>query len=228
LVLPGNELAVGRHAVVGCALPTAMEVFGMRTRRGLLATLMFLLAAALPGLAAAQDASFYVTNRSGMTINEVRVSSSAESNWGNDLLGTNVMNSGQRLRVYPRQCVNDIRVVYSNGQAEERRRINTCNINEVVFGSGGASSGREQLSGADFRVWNRSGRTINELYVSSSNNNSWGSDRLGQQVLGPGRYWTVRQSETGCSFDLRVVFADGGVFERRNINGCQISEFNIQ
>jgi hypothetical protein len=199
----------------------------MRSRRGLFAVLLGLLAAALPGFASAQDPSFYVTNRSGMTINEVRVSSSNDSNWGNDLLGTNVMASGQRLRVYPRQCVNDIQVVYSNGQREERRRINTCNINEVVFGSGAAAA-RPDLTGADFRVWNRSGRTINEIYVSSSNNNSWGSDRLGSEVLAPGRYWTIRQSETGCSFDLKVVFADGGVFERRNINACQISEFNIQ
>jgi hypothetical protein len=187
-----------------------------------------LLAAALPGVASAQDPSFYVTNRSGQTINEVRVSSSAESNWGQDLLGTNVMASGQRLRVYPRQCVNDIRVVYANGQAEERRRINTCNINEVVFGSGGSAAGREQMTGADFRVWNRSGLTINEIYVSSSQNNSWGNDRLGNDVLQPGRFWTIRQSETGCSFDLRAVFSNGRVFERRNINACQISEFSIQ
>ncbi|MCC7281546.1 MAG: hypothetical protein IT556_04130 [Acetobacteraceae bacterium] len=200
----------------------------MPSRRGLLASLVLLLAAALPGLAAAQDASFYVTNRSGMTMNEVYVSSSANNSWGQDLLGSNVMNSGQRLAVRPFQCVNDIRVVYANGRAEERRRVNTCNLNEVVFGSGGTSSGREQMTGADFRIWNRSGRTIEQIFVSSSANNSWGNDRLGQQVLPPGRYWTIRQSETGCSFDLRVVFTGGGVFERRNINACQISEFSIQ
>lgn len=200
----------------------------MPSRRGLLASLVLLLAAALPGLAAAQDASFYVTNRSGMTMNEVYVSSSANNSWGQDLLGSNVMNSGQRLAVRPFQCVNDIRVVYANGRAEERRRVNTCNLNEVVFGSGGTSSGREQMTGADFRIWNRSGRTIEQIYVSSSANNSWGNDRLGQQVLPPGRYWTIRQSETGCSFDLRAVFTGGAVFERRNINACQISEFSIQ
>jgi hypothetical protein len=137
------------------------------------------------------------------------------------------MPTGQRLRVYPRQCVNDIRVVYANGQVEERRRVNTCTIAEVVFG-GGAAAGREQLGGADFRVWNRSGVTINEIYVSSSQNTSWGCDRLGSEVLPPGRFWTIRQSEAGCSFDLRAVFANGRVFERRNINACQISEFSIQ
>lgn len=203
----------------------------MSSRLGFLAGLLALFAAAVTGLlptaAQAQDPSFYVTNRSGMTINEVRVSSSNDNNWGQDLLGQNVMSSGQRLRVYPRQCVNDVRVTYANGQSEERRRINTCNVNEVVFGSGGGG-GREQLTGAEFRVWNRSGRTINEIYVSSSSNNSWGRDRLGQQVLQPGQYWTIRQSESGCSFDLRWVFADGRAGERRNINACQISEMNIQ
>ncbi len=202
----------------------------MRSQRRFLAGLVALLALALPGLAPsaarAQDPSFYVTNRSGMTINEVRVSASSDNNWGSDLLGSNVMSSGQRLRVYPRACVNDIRVVYANGQAEERRRINTCNVNEVVFGS--ASGGQAALSGADFRVWNRSGRTINEIYVSSSANSSWGQDRLGQQVLQPGQYWTIRQHESGCAFDLRWVFADGRAGEQRNINACQITEFNIR
>ena len=187
------------------------------------------LGAGLPGPAAAQDPSFFVVNRTGVTINEVRVSSSNDNNWGQDLLGANVMPSGQRLRVYPSQCVNDIQVVYANGQREERRRVNTCNLNEVVFGGGAATAPqREQLTGADFRIWNRSGRTINEIYVSSSANANWGQDRLGSQVLPPGRFWTIRQGESGCAFDLRVVFADGGVFERRNINACQISEFNIQ
>lgn len=199
-------------------------------RRGLLPAILaafgLVLAAMMPGPAQAQDPAFYVTNRSGMTINEVRVSASTNNNWGADLLGANVMASGQRLRVYPRACVNDVRVVYSNGQAEERRRVNTCNINEVAFG--GSAGSQAELTGADFRVWNRSGRTIREVYVSSSANNSWGSDRLGERLLPSGRYWTIRQSETGCSFDLRVVFEDGGAFERRNINACQISEFSIR
>jgi hypothetical protein len=200
----------------------------MRLRRHLL-LLIAVAALALPGIAAAQDPSFYVTNRSGRTINEVRVSSSADSNWGQDLLGANVLPSGSRLRVYPRGCVNDIQIIYDNGAREERRQINTCNLTEVVFGSGGAAPAqRQQLSGADFRVWNRSGRTINEIYVSSSANQSWGSDRLGANVLPPGRYWTMRQSETGCSFDLRAVFDNGRVFEQRSIDACRISEFEIR
>jgi hypothetical protein len=200
----------------------------MRSRRAVFTALFALLAFALPGIAAAQNPSFFVTNRSGQTINELHVSASSETSWGQDILGTQVMPSGHRFRVYPRQCVNDIRVVYANGRTEERRNVNTCNINEVVFGSAGSSAGREQMTGADFRVWNRSGLTINEIYVSSSQNNSWGNDRLGNEVLQPGRFWTIRQSETGCTFDLRAVFSNGRVFERRNINACQISEFNIQ
>jgi hypothetical protein len=51
----------------------------MRSRRGCFTALLALLAVALPGLAAAQDPSFFVTNRSGQTINEVRVSASTDS-----------------------------------------------------------------------------------------------------------------------------------------------------
>lgn len=200
----------------------------MLVRRVLL-PLFAILVVALPGIAAAQDPSFYVSNRSGRTINEVKVSSSSENSWGNDLLGANVLPSGSRLRVYPRGCVNDIQVIYDNGARDERRQVNTCNLTEVVFGAGaGAAPNRQQLTGADFRVWNRSGRTISEIYVSSSANQSWGRDRLGNDVLGPGRFWTIRQGETGCSFDLRAVFDNGRVFEQRNINACQISEFEIR
>lgn len=199
----------------------------MSTRRGLFALLFGLFSVALPGIAAAQDPSFFVTNRSGRTINEVYVSSSNVNSWGSDLLGANVLPSGNRLPVRPGQCVNDIRVVYDNGQAEERRRINTCNLNEVVFGQAAAGTG-QALQGADFRIVNRSNRTINEIYVSSSQNNNWGTDWLGQTTLAPGRFWTIRPREGQCLHDIRVVFAGGDIFERRRVDTCQITEFTIQ
>lgn len=174
---------------------------------------------ALP--AAAQDPSFYVANRSGQTINEVYVSSANDSGWGTDLLGSNVLSSGSRLAVRPRGCVNDVRVVYANGQAEERRRINTCNISEVTFGAGGGAAAG---TNPDFRIVNRSNRAINEIYVSASTNNNWGRDWLGSNTLAPGRFWTITPREGTCVHDIRVVFNDGNAQERRRVNTCNLTD----
>jgi hypothetical protein len=187
-----------------------------------LGTLLAFLAGLNAPPAAAQDPSFYVENRSGSQINEVYVSSANDSGWGQDLLGSNVLASGTRLAVRPRQCVNDIRVVYANGRAEERRRVNTCNINSVVFGAGGG--GGTAAANPDFRIVNRSNRTINEIYVSASTNNSWGSDWLGSNTLPPGRFWTITPREGACVHDIRVVYNDGNASERRRVNTCNLTD----
>lgn len=193
------------------------------TFRVAVAALLALLAGVNAPPASAQDPSFYVENRSGSQINEVYVSSANDSGWGQDLLGSNVLASGTRLAVRPRQCVNDIRVVYANGRAEERRRVNTCNINSVVFGAGGGAPAA-RTNNPDFRIVNRSNRTINEIYVSASSSNSWGSDWLGSNTLPPGRFWTITPREGTCVHDIRVVYNDGNATERRRINTCNLTD----
>jgi hypothetical protein len=80
-----------------------------------------------------------------------------------------------------------------------------------------------------FSLVNRSGRTILELYASSSRDANWGPDRLGADVLPDGRSFTVRlPSAGGCMTDLRVTFQDRSpAEERRNVNTCQQREIVI-
>ena len=87
------------------------------------------------GAAAGADPSFRLTNRSGVTLNEIYVSSSSDSTWGRDLLGANVLPGGGQfiVRLPMGQCLNDIRVVYANGRALERRRVNTCALTDLAF-----------------------------------------------------------------------------------------------
>ncbi len=99
-------------------------------RRGLPAALV-MLGLASPALAQ-NDPSFRLNNRTAVTINEVYVSSANDNSWGRDLLGANVLPAGQTLviRLPSGQCMNDIRVVFANGQAHERRRVDTCQITD--------------------------------------------------------------------------------------------------
>ena len=108
----------------------------MSRRRTLVALCALAGMAALGAAGAAQaqsnDPSFRVNNRSSATVNEIYVSSSAQGTWGPDHLGQNVLPPGQSyvIRLPMGQCINDIRVVYQNGQAAERRQVNTCNITD--------------------------------------------------------------------------------------------------
>ena len=75
-----------------------------------------------------------------------------------------------------------------------------------------------------FNLVNRSGLTINEIYVSAVTQPNWGRDLLGQEVLPNGRSFPVRIAPSaGCQQDIRVVYADGRPEERRNVDTCAIA-----
>lgn len=211
-----------------------------RCLAGLCLALAWLLAAPA---AAQQNPDFWLVNTSGRTIAEAYVSSSAVNAWGPDRLGQNVLASGMRIAMRPPRdgtCIFDIRVVYGDGTAEERRRVNTCVIAEVVFATPGAGARTAPGPSAqtppalptgpnpNFRLVNRSGRIITEIYVSSSQQQTWGPDRLGRDVLGIGQSMIVTLPRDGtCVFDIRVVYNDGTATERRRVNTCTITEVSF-
>lgn len=66
-------------------------------------------------------------------IREIYVSSAEDSGWGGDRLGAGVLQPGQMLvvRLPTGQCVNDLRVVFMDGQAQEQRGVNTCALTDI-------------------------------------------------------------------------------------------------
>lgn len=102
-------------------------------RRLLLA--VALLGLALPASAQSQDPSFRLHNRGNIVINEIYVSSVNVDEWGDDLLGADVLQPGQFLliTIQAGQCMNAVRVVYANGEAQEVRAVNTCNLTDMAF-----------------------------------------------------------------------------------------------
>lgn len=66
-------------------------------------------------------------------------------------------------------------------------------------------------SDADFTLVNRTGYTLREIYLSPTKSNTWGRDRLGDEVLENNRSRLFRFGERGaCTQDLKVVFDDDG------------------
>ena len=77
-----------------------------------------------------------------------------------------------------------------------------------------------------FTLANRSGRQVNEIYFSSSRNNNWGNDRLGQNVLANGASLQYRPSPGGA-YDFRIVFENGAALESRNVDLCTVSTVTV-
>jgi len=79
--------------------------------------------------------SFNLVNRGRAPIREVYVSSVRDSDWGQDRLGAGPLAIGQHLpvRLPLGDCSNDVRIVWMDGRAEERRALDTCRLVNLVL-----------------------------------------------------------------------------------------------
>jgi S1-C subfamily serine protease len=76
----------------------------------------------------------------------------------------------------------------------------------------------------DFYVVNRSQKVIGELFVSSVQSPNWGEDLI-PGVLKPGERFLVKLPRNGqCAYDVRVIYDDKSVEERRKQDVCKIDE----
>ena len=75
-----------------------------------------------------------------------------------------------------------------------------------------------------FRLVNRDPAAMHEIYVAPTGRRDWGMDRLGQDVLVPGRFARITLPAGQCVNDIRVVFADGRTVERRRVDTCAVSQ----
>jgi hypothetical protein len=74
----------------------------------------------------------------------------------------------------------------------------------------------------EISVLNRSRRVINEIYVSPTAADDWGSDRLSEGVLLPGAAFRIRLGRIrDCGFDLQVIYDDGSREESSGHNACR-------
>ncbi len=201
------------------------------------------LAFAAAGPAAAQqNPSFNLVNRAGSAISEVYATPAGLANWGRDRLGNASIPPGQTYPVRlpaDGNCVYDIKVVYANGQSDERRAMNTCAVENVAFPSGRATAGGGNAGGGSaggaqqatndpsFRLVNRGRSDINEVYASAAGVDSWGRDRLGDDTVAAGATKVIRLPNGQCLYDVRVVFANGEATERRRLNLCTITDLRV-
>ncbi len=82
---------------------------------------------------ATDDPSFRLVNRGRAEVNELYVSLPDQDDWGTDRLGQGTIPPGGRkvIELPSGACFYDLRIVYANGEATERRRVNLCTITDL-------------------------------------------------------------------------------------------------
>jgi hypothetical protein len=104
----------------------------------------------------------------------------------------------------------------------------------MVLAGLGLGTGDSALAQArqDFVLINRTGYTIDQVFVGPSNSRSWGRDILGQDILESGQQVSITfpRNARECMWDLKVVYNDGDQTEwigRNGFNLCQISRITL-
>jgi hypothetical protein len=94
---------------------------------------------ALPAFADPRD--FNVANNSSIVLTHVYVSPSDTADWGDDIMGRDVLNAGENVNVtFARfdgtTCLYDVQVIGQQGQSGVLYKIDLCSISNVSFSDG--------------------------------------------------------------------------------------------
>ena len=81
----------------------------------------------------------------------------------------------------------------------------------------------------DFKLVNKTGYQIDEVYVSGVNNKNWGNDIMGRGTLDADAAVdiTFNAPSNACRWDLMVKYNDGDTAQWNNLNLCNISTVTL-
>jgi len=82
----------------------------------------------------------------------------------------------------------------------------------------------------DFRLSNRTGYTISEVYVAASKSDDWEEDVMGRDTLDDGAYVDISfpKREKTCKYDLKVVYEDEETAEWQGFDLCSVSKISLR
>ena len=81
----------------------------------------------------------------------------------------------------------------------------------------------------DFKLINKTGYQIDEVYLGPVSSDSWGSDIMGNGSLGDGSDVDITFTAPGsvCRWDMKVKYNDGDTAEWRDLNLCSINSISL-
>ena len=188
------------------------------------------------GIPRPPDVPFTLVNRHAAPIAEFYASAATDSDWGPNRLAAPLDRGGQQRLTAAVDCVADLRAVFPNGAAEERREVDLCATGVVVLRPGWTVAARLDEGAPDLppprpgslRLRNRGSVPVVQLYLGAPGaapDAAPGPDRLGRNVLGAGETLDLQPPEPGaCAASLRAVFRDGTEIRRDPIDLCSGTE----
>jgi len=80
-----------------------------------------------------------------------------------------------------------------------------------------------------YTLHNETSYVVTEFYTSPANEDEWGYDLLGRNVLGAGESARVSIADGSdqCVYDFRFIFDDGDVVEDYSVDICELAEYSL-
>ncbi|WP_372622904.1 hypothetical protein [Falsiroseomonas sp.] len=189
---------------------------------------------------AIETRSVVLANRHLATVQQVYLSPVTDNNWGPDRLGADTLPVGEDTTIEMRGgCEADLRIVFPNGAAEERRVVDVCETTRIVLRPGWtvaeeldeegpvAALPAEPAAGA-LRLRNAGPLPIVEIYAAPPGTPR-GEDRLGADTLPIGEIFEIEPPDPdACAADLVAVFRDGREVARAGVDLCTGEEIEIR
>lgn len=89
------------------------------------------------GAAAAMDRHVIIVNNTSTTMNEFYAASVGVDNWQEDILGKDVLEPGDQVKVNVDDgtgyCKYDFRAVFDDGSEAVKKAVNVCNVGKFTF-----------------------------------------------------------------------------------------------
>ena len=81
----------------------------------------------------------------------------------------------------------------------------------------------------NFTLNNNTGHVVVTLNVSPNNEDEWGPDILGRDVLANGESAQISfpRAEAQCLWDIRATYDDGDTTDARGVNLCELTTVNL-
>jgi hypothetical protein len=176
-------------------------------------------------------------NRSARQIEQVFVSPANSDDWGEDQLSSGPILPGGRTDVgFVGGCQEDVRIVFDNKSAEERRALDLCSFDTLTITPGWTTAedhGELDTIVApapvpEVPVVNKSGGTVTELYLMHEGSKDEGRDLLGRSVLrAGGRAMVPFDRGAACKIDVHAVFAGNRPDAHQVADLCTAKEIAI-
>jgi hypothetical protein len=162
-------------------------------------------------------------NLSPRAIQQIFISPAEASQWGDDLLPNRSISVGDSVEVtYHGACAADLRVVFENRAAEERRGLDLCETPAITIRPGWTTADTVPGPAAQhIQITNHSGHALVGFYLRPEHGDAPGHDLLGGAGLANGKSIQLLFGPAGaCRFTAHAVFA--GTTLPRDVAGLDL------